>query len=91
MSQYDVDMNARPDANSRIVKFFRADAARETMFVPHEWPLPDPAMIWQFSKALAVALIAHGDAYPQTSQYFYMPQTGKLDALYKRGNSNAAT
>jgi hypothetical protein len=54
------------------------------MFYPSEWPLPDPAMIWQFSEALGMALIAHAEAYPSTSQYFYMPQTGKLDALYNR-------
>jgi hypothetical protein len=65
-----------------LVKFFRAEADRETMFYPSEWPLPDPGMIWQFSEALGMALIAHADAFPQTLQYFYMPQTGKLDALY---------
>ena len=61
-----------------------AEADRETMFYPDEWPLPDPAMIWQFSEALAMAVVAHADAYPSTLQYFYMPQTGKLDALYNR-------
>jgi len=73
-----------PAPASRLVKFFRAEADRETMFYPSEWPLPDPAMIWQFSEALGMALIAHAEAYPSTSQYFYMPQTGKLDALYNR-------
>jgi hypothetical protein len=73
-----------PAPNSRLVKFFRAEADRETMFYPSQWPLPDPAMIWQFSEALGMTLIAHADAYPTTSQYFYMPQTGKLDALYNR-------
>lgn len=51
------------------------------MFNPGDWPLPDPAMIWQFSEALGLALVAHADTFPLTSQYFYMPQTGKLDAL----------
>lgn len=73
-----------PAPNSRLVKFFRAEADRETMFYPSEWPLPDPAMIWQFSEALGMTLIAHADAFPETTQYFYMPQTGKLDALYNR-------
>jgi hypothetical protein len=73
-----------PGPTSRLVKFFRAEADRETMFYPSEWPLPDPGMIWQFSEALGMALIAHADAFPQTLQYFYMPQTGKLDALYNR-------
>jgi hypothetical protein len=73
-----------PAEHSRIVKFFRAEADRETMFYPSEWPLPNPAMIWQFSEALGMALVAHADALPATSQYFYMPQTGKLDALYNR-------
>ncbi|MFM0616259.1 hypothetical protein PQR37_19530 [Paraburkholderia nemoris] len=73
-----------PSPNSRIVKFFRPEANRETMFLPQEWPLPDPAMIWQFSEALGMALIAHADAFPATVQYFYLPQTGKLDALYNR-------
>ncbi|RQZ27407.1 hypothetical protein DIE16_31760 [Burkholderia sp. Bp9090] len=73
-----------PAPQSRLVKFFRAEANQETMFYPSEWPLPDPAMIWQFSEALVVALIGHADAFPETTQYFYMPQTGKLDALYNR-------
>lgn len=73
-----------PAPNSRLVKFFRAEADRETMFYPSEWPLPDPAMIWQFSEALGMTLITHADAFPETTQYFYMPQTGKLDALYNR-------
>jgi hypothetical protein len=74
----------QPAAHSRLVKFFRAEADRQTMFSPADWPLPDPAMIWQFSEALCLALLAHAEANPGTSQYFYMPQTGKLDALYNR-------
>jgi hypothetical protein len=31
-----------PAPASRLVKFFRAEADRETMFYPSEWPLPDP-------------------------------------------------
>jgi hypothetical protein len=72
-----------PAEHLRIVKFFRAEADRETMFYPNKWPLPDPAMIWQFSEALGMALVA-ADAYPSASQYFYMRQTGKLDDLYNR-------
>lgn len=70
-----------PAPGYRLVKFFRAEADAETMFYPAEWPLPEPAMIWQFSEALGLALVAHAEAIPRTSQYFYMPQSGKLDAL----------
>jgi hypothetical protein len=73
-----------PASNSRLVKFLRAEADAERMFYPGDWPLPNPNMIWQFSEALSMALLGHALAYPQTSQYFYMPQTGKLDALYNR-------
>ncbi|WP_321788068.1 hypothetical protein [Paraburkholderia sp. J94] len=73
-----------PAPNSRLVKFLRAEADAESMFYPGDWPLPDPNMIWQFSEALSMALQGHALAYPETSQYFYMPQTGKLDALYNR-------
>jgi hypothetical protein len=30
-----------PAPASRLVKFFRAEADRETMFYPDDWPLPD--------------------------------------------------
>ncbi|MFP3710200.1 hypothetical protein SB783_40085 [Paraburkholderia sp. SIMBA_009] len=73
-----------PAPNSRLVKFLRAEADADTMFYPGDWPLPDPNMIWQFSEALGMALQGHALAHPETSQYFYMPQTGKLDALYNR-------
>lgn len=73
-----------PAANARLVKFLRADAERDTMFLPHMWPLPQPALIWQFSEALADALALHSQAMKDVSQYFYTPQTPKLDALYNR-------
>ncbi|MFX1689840.1 hypothetical protein PWR05_35865 [Paraburkholderia sp. A2RI-6] len=73
-----------PALNSRLVKFLRAEADAESMFCPGDWPLPDPNMIWQFSEALGMVLLGHALAHPETSQYFYMPQTGKLDALYNR-------
>ncbi|WP_321895867.1 hypothetical protein [Paraburkholderia heleia] len=73
-----------PAPDSRLVKFFRAEADRETMSYPDKWPPPDPTKIWQFSRALGMALLAHADAFPATDQYFYMPQTGKLDALCNR-------
>ena len=65
----------QPALHSRRVKFFRAEADRQTMFNPGDWPLPDRAMIWRFSEAPGLALVAHADTFPQTSQYFYMPQT----------------
>ncbi|MGY6163845.1 hypothetical protein [Paraburkholderia strydomiana] len=73
-----------PAAGSRLVKFVRADADADTMFDPAEWPLPDPGMIWQFIEALAAAVDGHAVGFPMVEQYFYMPQTGKLDSLYNR-------
>ncbi|KAF1065546.1 hypothetical protein DX980_00235 (plasmid) [Burkholderia gladioli] len=73
-----------PAAGSRLVKFVRADADADTMFDPAKWPLPEAAMIWQFIEALAEAVGGHAVGFPAVTQYFYMPQTGKLDSLYNR-------
>jgi len=73
-----------PAAGSRLVKFVRSDADADSMFDPRVWPLPEPQMIWQFMEALAIAVEGHALAYPAVMQYFYAPQTGKLDSLYNR-------
>lgn len=73
-----------PAPGSRIVKFLRAGADRDTMFDPRAWPLPEPDMIWQFMEVLAVAVEGHALAFPSVRQYFYAPQNGKLDSLYNR-------
>ncbi len=73
-----------PAAGSRLVKFVRSEADPDTMFDPRAWPLPEAQTIWQFMEALAIAVEGHALAYPGVSQYFYAPQTGKLDSLYNR-------
>lgn len=73
-----------PAPGSRIVKFLRDRADRDTMFDPRAWPLPDPGMIWQFMEALAVAVEGHAQAFPAVRQYFYAPQNGKLDPINNR-------
>nr|WP_057929885.1 hypothetical protein [Burkholderia ambifaria] len=73
-----------PAAGSRLVKFVRSDADPDSMFDPRAWPLPNPGMIWQFMEALAIAVEGHALAFPAVGQYFYAPQTGKLDSLYNR-------
>jgi hypothetical protein len=73
-----------PEPHSRVIKFYRADADEATMFDPKSWPLPHPRMIWKFCDALGVALTLHARSRPEVPQYFYFPQSSKLDTLYRR-------
>ncbi|UCF24504.1 MAG: hypothetical protein JSV72_03260 [Ralstonia sp.] len=73
-----------PHPDARVVKFARAEADRQTMFNPEDWPLPQPQAIWQFIEVLSAALVAHAHQLPQVGQYFYIPQAGSLDTLYNR-------
>lgn len=73
----------QPEPNSRILKFFRADAVAN-FFKPESWKLSQPMQIFQFGETVADAIALHARACPAVTQYFYWPASSQLNVLYRR-------
>lgn len=70
--------------SARLIKFFRAGAVAEDLFIPERWPIPKPFNIWHVEEALTRAIKMYNTERPDVTQFFFMPQNGALEKWYAR-------
>jgi len=70
-----------PNDNSRVVKFWRADAEILPLD-PSHWKLKEPTKMAAFCRTLCKAVALHAFTFDTCSQYFYLPANEDLDRLY---------
>lgn len=72
-----------PDANSRVIKFYRSDA-EENEFKEKFWFLPSALDIYEFCNILTAVISSYAEAAQEIRQFFYLAASDKLARIYKR-------
>lgn len=71
-------------SSARLVKFARTESDVNNQYKPDVWKLNVAGQIYQFSRTLGMAAIAHAEALPGCQQYFFWAATERLALLYER-------